>query len=32
MSSDLSFMDRLITNHKGSQDKKKAEPVPLDQV
>lgn len=30
MSSDLSFMDRLTTNHKSSQDKKKAETVVLD--
>lgn len=29
MSSDLSFMDRLTSNHKISQDKKKAEPIVL---
>lgn len=30
MSSDLSFMDRLTSNHKISQDKKKAEPIVLE--
>ncbi|ERL54916.1 toxin VasX [Psychrobacter aquaticus] len=30
MSNDLSFMDRLTSNHKSSQDKKKAEPVVLE--
>lgn len=30
MSSDLSFMDRLTSNHKSSQDKKRTEPVVLE--